>query len=149
MSQSVHDRLTALLREDPSAQVRAEAARALAVTHDAEAIDQLVVALDDSDDSVRRAAALALGRIRDPRAANVLIDLLATRPELWEEAAAALAGAGSRSAVERLMPLLDSESVEVRQGAVRAIAAVTAELPGDPGPLFEYTDDEGHRHLLF
>jgi HEAT repeat protein len=149
MAASVHDRLTALLRDDPVPGVRAEAARALAATHDVEALDQLVAALDDGSEPVRRAATLALGRIRDERAASVLIDILRSRPELWREAVAALATAGDASTVERLVELLGSDSVEVRRGAVRAIAAVTAPARGEQGALFEYTDDEGHRHPLF
>lgn len=149
MADSVHDRLTAILRDDPESDVRAEAARALAATHDVDALDQVVSALDDDDEGVRRAATLALGRIRHERSATVLIDLLESRPELWQEAAAALASAGDAGAVERLIGLLDSESAEVRQGAVRAIAAVSMKAPRESGPLFEYTDDQGHRHPLF
>ena len=149
MADKVHDRLTAILRDDPSSEVRAEAARALAATHDIDALDQVVSALADDDEGVRRAATLALGRIRHQRAASVLIDLLESRPELWREAAAALASAGDATAVDRLIPLLASDSAETRQGAVRAIAAVSMKAPTEAGPLFEYTDDEGHRHPLF
>ena len=75
---------------------------------------------------------------------------LAERPELWREASAALASAGDRDLLDRLLPLLDSESSHVRSGAVRAIAAVTSSTPaGEASPVFEYTDEEGHRHPLF
>ena len=99
---------------------------------------------------MRRAATLALGRIHDPRAVEALVGALAERPELWREASAALASAGDADLVDRLLPLLDSESSHVRSGAVRAIAAVTSATPADEGqPVFEYTDEEGHRHPLF
>ncbi len=152
MTDVIHERLCALLREDPIPEVRAEAAGALGVTGEpAESIEPLVAALDDPSVGVRRAATLALGRIPAPRAAEALIGVLAERPELWREASAALATAGERKLLDRLLPLLDSESTHVRSGAVRAIAAVSREpgrlSAGDP--IAEYTDEEGHRHPLF
>jgi hypothetical protein len=146
----VHDRLCALLREDPIPEVRAEAARALGVTHESgESIEPLVGALDDSSDVVRRAATLALGRIPDPRAVEALVATLSERPELWRETSAALASTGDRDLLDTLLRLLDSESSHVRSGAVRAIASVwSSKSPGEM-PVFEYTDQEGHRHPLF
>lgn len=129
-----------------------EAARALGVTGEpTESIEPLLAALDDSSAGVRRAATLALGRIPDPRAADALVGALAERPELWRESSAALATAGDRNLLDRLLPLLDSESTHVRSGAVRAIAAVSKgpTRPSEGGPIFEYTDEEGHRHPLF
>jgi HEAT repeat protein len=151
VSDAVHQRLCALLREDPVPEVRAEAARALGVTGESdESVEPLVAALDDSSAGVRRAATLALGRIPDPRAVEALVAALAERPELWQEASAALAAAGDPRLVDRLVPLLGSESSHVRSGAVRAIAAVSSSAPrAESGPVFEYTDDEGHRHILF
>jgi HEAT repeat protein len=147
----VRQRLVALLREDPVPEVRAEAARALGVIGEpTESIDTLVAALDDSSAGVRRAATLALGRIPDRRAVEALAGALANRPELWREASAALATTGDRDLLDRLLPLLDSESSQVRSGAVRAIAAVSSSgPPGEGMPVFEYTDEEGHRHPLF
>jgi HEAT repeat protein len=146
---AAHERLTALLRGDPAPEVRREAARALSVTMDAGAVDHLVAALADPDGGVCRAATLALGRVRDARAVEALLDVLASRPELWQEAAAALANTRDATLVPRLLPLLDAHSVQVRQGAIRAIAAVCAPLPTEEQPLFVYTDEEGHRHPLF
>ena len=149
-SDEIHDRLTGLLRDDPRPEVRGEAARALAVTHDADAVDALIAALEDPDEGVRRAATLALGRIRHPRSADALVNVLAERPALWQEAAAALASAADPEAVPRLIELLGSDEAQVRQGAARAIAAVhAAGRSREQGPLFEYTDGEGHRHPLF
>jgi len=150
MSDQVNERLCALLRDDPIPEVRAEAARALGVTGEpGESIEPLVAALEDPSAGVRRAATLALGRIPDQQAVEALVRALAERPELWREASAALATGGERDLLDRLLPLLDSESSHVRAGAVRAIAAVTSSRPSEGEPVFEYTDEEGHRHPLF
>jgi HEAT repeat protein len=134
VSDSVHQRLCALLQEDPVPEVRTEAARALGVT-------------GDSNESVEP---LALGRIPDARAVEALLGALAERPELWREASAALASAADPGLLDRLVPLLDSDSSHVRSGAVRAIAAVSSSTRrAESEPVFEYTDDEGHRHILF
>ncbi len=132
-------------------EVRTEAARALGVTgKPVESIEPLVEALDDANAGVRRAATLALGRIHDPRGVEALVVALAERPELWRETSAALAHTGDLDLVDRLLPLLNSDSSHVRSGAVRTIAAVSSATPTDEGePVFEYSDEEGHRHLLF
>ena len=152
MSDVAHERVCGLLREDPAPEVRAEAARALSVIgNPADSIEPLLAGLEDPSASVRRAATLALGRIPDPQAAEALVRALAERPELWREASAALATTRDRNLLDRLLPLLDSESSHVRSGAIRAIAAVSSGpvRSSDPGPVFEYTDEEGHRHPLF
>jgi hypothetical protein len=61
-----------------------------------------------------------------------------------------LAASADPGLLDRLVPLLDSESSHVRSGAVRAIAAVSSSTRrAEAGPVFEYTDDDGHRHILF
>lgn len=132
-------------------EVRTEAARALGVTGEADqSVEPLVAALEDSSAGVRRAVTLALGRIPDSRAVEALLEALAERPELWKEASAALAATADAGLLDRLVPLLDSESSHVRCGAVRAIAAVSSSgRRAESEPVFEYTDDEGHRHILF
>jgi HEAT repeat protein len=152
MDDSVQTRLCAMLEADPVPEVRSEAARALSVAGASpeQAIAPLVRALEDPNDGVRRAATLALARIRDPRAAEALLDTLGSRPELWQEASAALASAGDRELIARLLPLLDSESSQIRRGALRSIAALSRTGTFDDSePQFVYTDDEGHRHPLF
>ena len=151
VSDAVHERLCVLLCEDAVPEVRTEAARALGVVGaPGESIEPLLAALDDSSAAVRRAATLALGRIQDPRGVEALVEALAERPELWREASAALASVGDRDLLDRLLPLLESESSHTRSGTIRAIAAVSSPTSAaETGPVFEYTDDEGHRHPLF
>src|SRR3954447_20430310 len=146
----LQSRLRAVLEHDPIPEVRSEAARALSVAGDGgeEAVDALVAALDDPNDGVRRAATLALGRLRDPRVADALVAALEARPELWQETSAALATAGDPTLLPPLVALLGSEHSHVRRGALRAIAALSHASPPEQ-PLFVYTDDEGHRHPLF
>jgi HEAT repeat protein len=149
--QDVVDRLAALVRDDPEAPVRREAARALGVSG-ADGVDPLLGALGDADGGVQRAAVLALGRTGDPRAVEALLDVLRTRPDLWEEASAALATVRAPHLAERLVPLLDAAEPEVRRGAVRALGAVVRPALGEQvgeEPLFVYTDADGHRHPLF
>lgn len=146
------ERLHELLEADPVPQVREEAARALGAAGESapDGVEPLLRALEDSAHGVRRVATLALGRIRDPRAVDALLQVLSDRPELWQEASAALITAGDPSLLPRLVPLLGSESSHVRCGAVRAIAGVARKSrPAEGEPMFVYTDDEGHRHPLF
>lgn len=147
-------RLSEVLRDDPVAEVRREAARALgaAAQHDEDVVEPLIAALGDGNDGVRRAAALSLGRTSDPRAVDALLRTLAEQPVLWEEASAALATAGDLTTVERVLPLVEHESTQVRRGALRAVAALgqhPATRFARDEALFAYTDDDGMRHPLF
>ena len=150
MPDDVHDKLRAVLRDDPVPEVRREAARGVSVTADppVKAVEALVTALDDDNIGVRRAAILALGRLHDDQARETLVAALTSHPELWQETSAALATVGSEALIPRLLPLLDHGNAHVRCGAIRALAALhAAPSPGDP--LFVYEDEEGHRHPLF
>lgn len=53
--------------------VRAEAARALGLMQEPDALEPLIALLDDDHEEVRAAAAEALGRLKDPRALRPLI----------------------------------------------------------------------------
>ena len=150
-SDDAHARVRALLDGDPVPEVRREAARALGVPGDPDSVASLVAALEDPNDGVRRVATLALGRIREPRAADALLRVLSSQPELWQEASAALATAADRNLLPRLVELLDADSSHIRCGALRAIAALSKQdiSAESPQPMFVYTDAEGHQHPLF
>jgi HEAT repeat protein len=62
--------------QDPSPQVRREAAALLGTTRDSRSVEPLIKALGDPDVKVRRTAAEALGAIGDPRAIEPLSALL-------------------------------------------------------------------------
>lgn len=69
-----NDRLRKLLRNDPDAIVRANAARVLGATEDKASFDELLRALKDSDSRVRVSAIRALASLKDARAAEPLLD---------------------------------------------------------------------------
>jgi hypothetical protein len=126
-------RLRDVLRSDPVAEVRREAALALGSAGLAAA------------GNVR-----ALGRHRQPRAVDVLVETLESRGELWQEASAALAATGDVEVVPRIVPLLRSPRTQARRGALRALAALAAgDASASVDPLLGYTDEAGVRHALF
>jgi len=90
--------------DDPSSEVREEAARALGRIGDKEAVPVLVTALSDSQSTIRIEAARALGRIGDKSAVAPLADAMASSsPELRAACAKAL---GSIRGVESTKALL-------------------------------------------
>ena len=152
MEEAIRTRLFELLDGDPVPEVRAEAARALGTVpeSDLEVVRRLVDALADGNDKVRRAATLALGRLRHPAAVDALLVSLESNPELWQETSAALTTAAEPEVIERLVPLLSAPVSHTRCGALRTVAALTARAgDGEAEPLFVYTDEEGHRYPLF
>jgi HEAT repeat protein len=145
-------RLRDVLRSDPVAEVRREAALALGSAGLAAAgnVEALVDAVEDPSFVVRAAAIRALGRHRQPRAVDVLVETLESRGELWQEASAALAATGDVEVVPRIVPLLRSPRTQARRGALRALAALAAgDASASVDPLLGYTDEAGVRHALF
>lgn len=88
-------------------------------------IDGLTRALDDERASVRREAAIALGRIGDARAVEPLIQTLKDQYDyVRREAAYALGIIGDARAVEPLIQALGDEDSYVRGDAAEALAKV-------------------------
>ena len=131
----------ALTRLLGQASVRAHVVEAL-VRHGSGVVDLLVEQLRSEDLDTRQAAAVALGRIGDRRAAGALIEALHDR-ELALPAAGALARIGAREAFEPLLALIGHEDVAVRQAIIAALNSIGhPEMPqrivallDDPDPL--------------
>lgn len=88
--------------EDPSREVRFEAALALGRIGDTEAVEPLLRCFSAPDSGIQATASFALGKLRDPRAVPALIEAL-LRPHLAQSAAFALGEIGDRAAVEPLL----------------------------------------------
>jgi HEAT repeat protein len=122
------DLLTEVLRSSEPSEVRGEAALALAALgrRSAEVVELLATTLQESEEPLRRMAVLALGKTRDPKAAEPLLDVLEHSPELWEEASAALGELRDAGAIDRLRTMIQSaEDSRTRRGAIRALAALS------------------------
>ena len=93
------------------------------VRHGSATVDLLISQLPAEDLEVRRAAAVALGRIGDSSATPALINALTDEP-VAIDAANALAQIGDPEAVDGLLNLLGNEDASVRQAAVSALNSI-------------------------
>src|SRR5579871_6810406 len=128
------------LSRSGSAEARGEALEQLADEGFTMAADEMVKALYDPLPKVRRQAAQALVRLRDPssqrQAATALIEQLAQHPDLVEEETIEALGAmRDARAIELLTSLLASPRTLVRRAAARALGYM--EDPRAIGPLIE------------
>ena len=120
------------LLHSPDALERAEAVRMLGELggEASPAVGYLVVALADPHPQVRRNAAEALGRIRDPQAVEPLVTVMEQSDEDWgvrARAAAALGELGDPRATEALAAALADMVSHVRLPAAVALGQI-----GDP-----------------
>ena len=118
---------------DVSAWRRARAVMALGEIGDRSAFDAMRPLLDDPEDVVRRAAAAAFEKLRDPRAVGPLARLLedeSVSTFVRSYAAMALGALKDPSAVESLVAALDDEDALMRRAAARALCRID-----DPRPL--------------
>jgi len=114
------------------AKVRKQAAEALGGLKDAQALPQLLSALDDDEPGVRVASASALGEIGDDRALEPLRAMLiaglgqggAQGEPLYEAIVQALGSIGGEGAVEALRGALDTEMESVREAAETSLEAL-------------------------
>ena len=128
LSEATPTRVRALRRlsRSTSADVRGEALEQLGDEGFTMAADEMVKALYDPLPKVRRQAAQALARLRDPasqhQAATALIEQLGQHPDLVEEETIEALGAmRDERAVELLSSLLRSPRSLVRRAAARAL----------------------------
>jgi HEAT repeat protein len=136
------------LLHDPMPVVRATTAQALgrmASSADEAVIMELSRALEDPADTVRQAAALAIGDIEpSPRQLSTVADLLRSSDAHVRRAAVhALLALDTSQIASWLLPALDDPDAEVRQGAVAALGlsgdkraemALLKRLSQDPAP---------------
>ena len=112
----------ALTRLLGHASVRSQVVEAL-VRNGAGVVALLAEQLKAEDLETRQAAAVALGRIGDRRAAAALIEALSDR-EVAVAAAGALARIGDAAAFEPLMRLLGDTDSAIRQAAIAALNSI-------------------------
>lgn len=135
------DATTALCNRltDPVPEVAVAAATALAELTDPASVDDLIksVTRANAPTALVAAAAGALGKIRDPRAAGTFIALLASKEEniRWS-AVDGLGGVGGRTAVQPLSAIaLKDPNSQIREAALAALAKIA-----DPSALNTLVD---------
>ena len=119
---------------------RGEVVEAL-VRHGPRVTDLLIEQLGSEDLEIRKAAAVALGRIGDARAAPALVEVLEEDAETTIAAADALAKIGDPLAFESLLARVGDPNAAVRQAVVGALNSLGS--PGMPArvlPLLEDAD---------
>ena len=117
--------LIAVLKNDPDADIRWQAAFALSRSRDSRVVEPLVAALKDTESVVRSAAASALGTIGDPRVIEPLIATLKdSDPKVRSSAASALGDIKDPRVVEPLIAALKDMDAEVRRAAVWALGEI-------------------------
>lgn len=118
--------LIELLRDKGQSHVRVWAARIIAATHDATAVEALLGALRDRDDALRAASAEALGSIADPRALQLLmqVSLRDPAPLVRAQAAAAAAQISGTEAAEFLIATLSDPDYATRLRGLEAFESM-------------------------
>jgi HEAT repeat protein/Na+/melibiose symporter-like transporter len=134
------------LRDSESAVSREEAIRSAGREQMTLAAGEIIAALHDPSPGVRRQAALALGRLGDPRAAEALLHQLEEHPDLVEEETLiALGGLGDLRAAQPLVRFLRSPRAILRRAAARALGRLGS--PEAIQPLLESARDSGDVEL--
>lgn len=138
------------LQHSARAELRAAAASALSEARLGLAVQELALALEDPDPSVRRSAARALGEIGDPSAGPALIAALRT-PELGIalEVITALGRLGVPEAVRALAEIAGSDEGPERIAALEALGAIrTPEAASAVLRVFQRALQNGQEELL-
>ena len=112
--------------KDPVPEVRAAAAQALGrLSSDSTegVVDALILALEDPDDSVKEAAALAVSEIEPPseRLGPVVHKVYANEGSVRKAAIRALLQVDARPWLSALSPAVHDSNMEVRQGVVAVL----------------------------
>jgi predicted MFS family arabinose efflux permease len=94
--------------DDPDAEVREEAARALGRIKSTEAVEPLIQHVNNPESSIRVQAARSLGKIGDRRALPYLVALLnSSSEELQEACVHAIGQMGDKESISRLLQLFN------------------------------------------
>jgi MFS family permease len=113
------------LNKATSPDAKIEALQTLAGKRMLMASPEIQRALRDPVPKVRRQAALSLGELKDPAAAEALIELVDHYPELVEEETIwALGATGGEKAILPLEHMLSSPRALIRRSAARALARI-------------------------
>lgn len=134
------------LLTDKEESVRRAAAAGLNRLPDAVSVDALTKGLEDGGDSVRGLCATALGTIKDTRATEALLKVLAneSKPLVRMQAATALSKIKDPKALEALAKLLDAEKDErVKMAIAGAIRSAGGGDTAQTEPVPEATDAAG------
>jgi len=108
---------------DPDWNVRYTASRAL-VELGEEAVDSLIVLLEEDDHYLRGQAAMCLGAIRDSRAVSALVTVLDDPNGAVRQEAVRALGMIGESAVDPLLAVVREGTVGARRAAIQALTAV-------------------------
>ena len=108
-------------------------AKALAKIKDPKAVDMLILAMRDHNESVKRYTARTLGEIKNPKATEVLIRaaLKDEHIQVRKNAAWALGEIGDPRAVEPLTRAMRKEDSGIRKEAAEALEKIAG---GKPAP---------------
>ena len=116
---------------DPVANVRTVATVAMGIHGTPDDVPQIAALLKDSDKHVRKAAARALQRLHNPVAIEPLLDAIDPTKEFdWEvraEAADALGQYPETRVLQKLITVLDDESLIFNQSTVKALRTLTGQ----------------------
>lgn len=106
---------------------RLSAIRSVGEDRMALAADEIIKALHDPQPRVRRQAAAALTRLRDPKSTVHLLHMLDEHPDLVEEETVeALGEIGDRAAVSALERAVSSPRAGIRRAAAKALGRIAA-----------------------
>jgi HEAT repeat protein len=125
----------------PDPLLRAKAMAVITTHLGAQVVDFLEPLLQDADYETRLAIVIALGKIRNPSVAQILVRQAASDPETRQEAIRALIAVGDASVVPHLVDMLEWESGPARQIIVDALARL-ADPAAEPALVRLLADTE-------
>lgn len=103
--------------------------------------DLLIDQLHTSDNETRNAAAIALGRIGDPKSTEPLIQMIGENEELTVFVIGSLAKLGERAAFEPLLKTLGDPNPAIRRASIAALNSIGhPEMPARIEKLIQYDD---------